>query len=65
MGLVTEHNNEIPQEPRSYWTFKDLLDGVIMKGRCIIITEELKKSELEQLHGNHTGIEETRLLVIM
>ena len=28
-----------------------------MKGRCIIIAEELQKQAVEQLHSNHIGIE--------
>ena len=34
-----------------------VIDGVIMKGRCIIIPEVLKPQALDQLHINHMGIE--------
>ena len=40
--------------------FKDdiaVIDGIIMKGRCIIMPEELQKQALEELHGNCMGIE--------
>ena len=50
---------------RPYWPFKDDLainDGIIMKGRCIIISQEMKKHALDQLDSNHRGIKETRLL---
>ena len=52
--------NEIPQDMRPYWTFRDnleVIDGVLMKGRCIITPEELQRQALEQLHSNHMGIE--------
>ena len=34
-----------------------VIDGVIMKGRHIIILEVLKPQVLDQLHINHMGIE--------
>ena len=50
---------------RPYWSFKDdlaVIDGVTMKGRCIVIPEALKQQTLDQLHVNHMGIEKTKLL---
>ena len=50
---------------RAYWSFKHdmaVIDGVIMKGRCIIIPEILKAQMLDKLHVNHMGIEKTKLL---
>ena len=47
-----------------YWSFKDdmvVIDGITMKGRCVIIPEMLKSQALEQLHINHMGIEKTKL----
>ena len=38
-----------------------VIDGIVMKGRCIIVPEELQKQALEQLHSNHMGIDKTRL----
>ena len=38
---------------RPYWSYKDdlaVIDGVVMKGRCIIIPERLRQQELDQLH---------------
>ena len=38
--------NEIPQELRPYYTFKDdlvVIDGIVLEGRYIIIPEELQK----------------------
>ena len=37
-------------------------DGVILKGRHIIIPDNLKQQVLKQLHTNHMGIEKTKLL---
>ena len=39
-----------------------VIDGIILKGRCVVIAESFKKQVLEQLHLNHMGIEKTRLL---
>ena len=39
-----------------------VIDGVIMKGRCIVIPEVLQQQVLDQLHINHMGIEKTKLL---
>ena len=46
--------DQLHQDIRPYWSFKDdlaVIDGVIMKGRCIIILKILKQ------HVNHIGIE--------
>ena len=39
-----------------------MIDGVVMKGRQIIVPQELKQQVLDQLHINHMGIEKTKLL---
>ena len=39
-----------------------VIDGVIMKGRCIIIPKALKQQALDPLHVNHMDIEKTKLL---
>ena len=39
-----------------------VIDGIIMRGRCIILPELLKIQTLEQLHINHMGKEKTKLL---
>ena len=39
--------NMVPQEIRSYWTFKydmPLKDGFILKGRCISVSQKIAKS---------------------
>ena len=48
-----------------YWSYKDdlaVMDGIVMKGRCIIVPEVLKHQALDQLHVNHMGIKKTKLL---
>ena len=45
---------------RPYWSYRDdlaVIDGVLMKGRHIIIPAELKHQVLDQLHLNHMDIE--------
>ena len=44
---------------RPYWSYRDdvaVIDGVVMKGRHIIIPEVLKQQVLDQLHLNQMGI---------
>ena len=48
-----------------YWSYRDELavtDGIILKGRCIIMPNSLRKQLLNQLHTNHMAIEKTKLL---
>ena len=48
------------QDIRPYWLFRGdlvIIDGVIMKGRCILIPEALKQQALDQLHVNHMDID--------
>ena len=50
---------------RMYWTFQDdmvVIDGIIMKGRCVVIPKVLGTQVLDQLHVNHMGMEKTKLL---
>ena len=50
---------------RPYWSYRDdlaVIDGVIMKGRCIIMPQDLQQQVLDQLHLNHMAIEKTKLL---
>ena len=51
---------------RPYRFYKDdraVIDGVAMKGRHIIIPQDLKQQVLDHLHLNHMGIEITKLLL--
>ena len=47
------------------WSYRDklaVIDGVILKGKCIIMPNRLREQVLNQLHTNHMGIEKTKLL---
>ena len=39
-----------------------VIDGIILKSRCIIMPNRLRQQVLNQLHTNHMGIEKTKLL---
>ena len=61
-----ESREQVHQDIRSYWSFRDnmvVIDGIIMKGRHIVIPEALKQQTLDQLQVNHIGIDKTKLLV--
>ena len=50
---------------REYWNHRDelaLQDGIIFKGRRVVIPPTLREDILKQLHYGHQGIEKTRLL---
>ena len=57
--------DEIGEELKPYWSYRDelvLIDGTVLKGRCIIIPKSLRLQVLDQLHTNHMGIEKMKLL---
>ena len=57
---------EVPQDLRPYWSYRDeigISDGVIFKGRQVIIPDGLRQDLLQQLHEAHLGIEKTRRLM--
>ena len=57
--------DELCADLRPYWSYRGelaVLDGVILKGRHIVIPNSLKQQVLDQLHTNHMGIEKTKLL---
>ena len=56
---------ELPCALRQYWNYRDTLgieNGVIFKGKQVVIPESLQKDLLIQLHEGHQGIEKTKLL---
>ena len=58
-----ESKDQTHKDIRAYWSFKDeltVIDGIIMKSRCIIIPERLKAQVLDQLHINHMGTEKNK-----
>ena len=59
------NKNQLPQNIRTYWTFRDdmaVTDGIVIKGRHIVIPRALQQQVLKQLHINHMGIEKTNIL---
>ena len=62
---MAKKKEQVLKDIRTYWSFRDVMaviDGIIMKGRHVIITEVLKAQALNQLHINHIGIEKTKFL---
>ena len=48
-----ENINQLSQDIRTYWMFRDdmaVIDGVVIKGRCIVIPEALQQQALKQLY---------------
>ena len=57
--------DEISEELKPYWSYRDelaVINGIVLKGRHIIIPNSLKQQVLDQLHMNHMGIEKMKLL---
>ena len=51
---------------RLHWSYRDdlaVIDGVVMRGRQIVVPAELKQQVLDQFHLNHMGIKKTKLLM--
>ena len=60
-----DSREKVCEELWPYWSYRDevmVIDGVILKGRCIIMPNSLWQQVLNQLHTNHMGIEKTKLL---
>ncbi|MEE4247439.1 MAG: RNase H-like domain-containing protein [Kangiellaceae bacterium] len=56
---------DLPTELRPYWSFRDdigIAEGVLFKGKQVIIPVHLREDILQQLHQAHLGIERTRRL---
>ena len=57
--------DELHADLRPYWLYRGelaVIDGIILKGRYIVIPNSLKQQVFNQLHTNHMGIEKTKLL---
>ena len=62
-----DSKDEISEELNPYWSYRDklaVLDGIILKGRHIIIPKSLRVQVLNQLHTKHMGIEKMKLLAL-
>ena len=55
--------DELHADLRPYWSYRDeldVIDGIILKGKHIVIPNSLRQQILEQLHTNHKGIEKNK-----
>ena len=55
----------LPEDCRPYWSYRDeidISDGVIFKGKQVIMPDAMRSDILHQLHAAHLGNEKTRLL---
>ena len=60
-----DSKDDINAELKLYWSYIEelaVIDGIILKGRHIIIPNSLRQQVLNQLHTKHMGIEKTKLL---
>ena len=60
-----DSRDELHVDLQPYWSYRaklTVIDGIILKGKHIIIPNSLKEQVLNQLHTNHMGIEKTKLL---
>ena len=51
---------DLPKDLRPYWSYRDeigISDGVIFKGKQVIIPDAMRSDILHQLHAAHLGIE--------
>ena len=56
-GLPAKHS-ECSESVRKYFNFRDelsVVDGLILKGNCIVIPAKLRDDALSQLHRSHLG----------
>ena len=61
----SDSRDKLHMDLQPYWSYRDqmaVIDGIILKGKHIIIPSSLKEQVLSQLHTNHMGIEKTKLL---
>ena len=60
-----DSRDELHADLQPYWSYRDelaVIDGIILKGKCIFMPNSLRDWVLNQLHTNHMGIEKTSLL---
>ena len=60
-----ESIKDLPTTIRSFWSSRDTIgldNGILFKGRQVIIPETLQDNILKQLHKGHLGIEKSKLL---
>ena len=61
-----KQRGECPDNLKCYSNCHDelsILDGLILKGMCIVIPEQCKDEILDQLHEGHFGTDHTKICV--
>ena len=56
--------SECGKNLQDFWNYRDellVLDGLVLKGSCIVIPELCRDEILDQLHEGHFGIDRTKL----
>ena len=56
--------SECDKNLHDFWNYRDelsVLDGLVLKGTCILIPESCRDEILDQLHEGHFGIDRTKL----
>nr|XP_054769705.1 uncharacterized protein K02A2.6-like [Lytechinus pictus] len=56
---------QVPNCLRTFWSYRDELgtvNGIVFKGRQVVVPKALQEDILRQLHTSHMGIEKTRRL---
>ena len=55
--------DELHADLRPYWSYRNelaVIDGIILKGWHIAISNSLRQQVINQLHTNHMGIEKNK-----
>ena len=56
--------SECGKNLQDFWNYRDelsVLDGLVLKGSCIVIPESCRDEILKTLHEGHFGIDRTKL----
>ena len=63
----SDTKDELHADLRPYWLYRDklvVIDGIILKGRHIVIPNSLRQQVLNQFHTNHMGIKKQNYLPV-
>ena len=58
-----QNKPNVPVQVRPFWNVRHelhLLDGLVMKGHCLVIPLSWRPSVLQQIHSGHFGIEKSK-----
>ena len=58
------HKKDVPEEVKVFWSYREelsLINGIVFKGKRIVVPESVRKNILQQLHQSHMGAERTKL----